>query len=80
MSLTVEQVTAEALHLPVSSRAELAEKLVESLDLSEDEIQQAWGSEAVRRRDEVRSGKVKTIAGEEVFADVTDGHNRMDRS
>lgn len=70
MSLTVEQITTEALHLPVSSRAELAEKLVESLDVSEDEIEQAWAGEAVRRRDEVRSGKVKTIPGEEVLAEV----------
>ena len=70
MSLTVEQITAEALHLPVSSRAELAEKLVESLDVSEDEIQQAWASEALRRRDEVRSGEVKTIPGDEVLAEV----------
>ncbi len=71
MSLTVDQITAEALHLPVSSRAELAEKLVESLDFSEnDDIQQAWATEAIRRRDEVRSGKVKTIPGEEVLAEV----------
>ena len=71
MSLTVDQITAGALHLPVSSRAELAEKLVESLEFSENgDIQQAWAVEAVRRRDEVRSGKVKTIPGEEVLAEV----------
>ena len=71
MSLTIDQITTEAMHLPISSRAELAEKLVESLEFSEDgDIQQAWAAEAVRRREEVRSGEVKTIPGEEVLAEV----------
>jgi hypothetical protein len=49
----------------------LAEKLVESLDFAEsDEIQKLWIQEAIRRRDEVRSGKVKPIPGEEVLAEV----------
>ncbi len=71
MSLTIDQLTTEAMHLPVSSRAELAERLVESLDFSEeDEIQQAWAAEAIRRRDEVRSGEVKTIPGDVVLAEI----------
>jgi hypothetical protein len=40
----------------------LADQLVESLDPAEDAaIQQLWVSESLRRRDEVRSGKVVTI-------------------
>jgi putative addiction module component (TIGR02574 family) len=71
MPLTVDQLTAEALQLSVSLRAELAEKLVESLDLSADsEIQRAWSTEALHRREEVRSGKVQTIPGEQVLAEV----------
>ena len=71
MSLTIDQLTTEAMHLPVSSRAELAERLVESLDFSEeDEIKQAWTAEAIRRRDEVRSGEVKTIPGDVVLAEI----------
>jgi len=71
MPLSLEQITAEALQLPVTSRAELAEKMMESLGVSEDgEIQQLWLAEAERRLDEVRSGKVKTIPGEEVMAEI----------
>jgi putative addiction module component (TIGR02574 family) len=71
MSLTIDQIASEAMLLPVSSRAELAEKLVESLDFSEDdEVLRGWAAEAIRRRDEVRSGKVKTIPGGEVIAEV----------
>ncbi len=71
MTLTVEQLVDHAMRLPCSSRAELAEQLVESLDFAEsDEIQTAWATEAIRRRDEVRSGIVRTIPGEEVLKEA----------
>ena len=71
MPLTIDQITSEAMQLSVSSRAELAEKLVESLDFPEDDdIQRAWASEAIRRRDDVRSGRVQTIPGEQVLAEI----------
>ena len=60
MELTLEQLTQAAMKLPVASRAVLADQIVESLDLAEpDEIQRLWLAEAIRRRDEVRSGQVK---------------------
>ena len=71
MALTVEQLTEEAMRLPASSRAQLADQLVESLDAAElDELQQYWAAESVRRRDEVRSGRVKPIPGDEVLAEM----------
>jgi len=71
MSLTIDQLEQEAMQLPPASRAQLADKLVESLDSAEiDEIQRLWAAEAIRRRDEVRSGRVKPIPGEEVLAEV----------
>ena len=71
MPLTLEQLAEEAMRLPVMSRALLADKIVESLDFSEaDEVQKAWAEESVRRRDEVRSGKIKPVPGEEVLAEV----------
>lgn len=71
MPLTLEQLTAEALQLPVESRALLADTLVESLDSAEvDDIQRLWTAEAIRRRDEVRSGRVQAIPGEQVLDEV----------
>jgi putative addiction module component (TIGR02574 family) len=59
------------MQLPVASRARLADKLVESLDFAEpDEIQRLWAAEAVRRRDEIHSGQVKPVPGEQVMAEV----------
>ncbi|MBI4325381.1 MAG: addiction module protein [Chloroflexi bacterium] len=71
MSLTLDQLAAEAMHLPTASRVLLAERIVESLDLTDpDEMQRIWAAEAVRRRDEVRSGRVQPIPGEQVMAEV----------
>jgi putative addiction module component (TIGR02574 family) len=71
MALTLEQLADEAMQLPSASRALLAERMVESLDLAEtDEIQRLWAAEAVRRRDEIRSGQVQPIPGDEVLAEV----------
>jgi hypothetical protein len=71
MAFTLEQLAEEALRLPIASRALLVDKLVESLDLTEaDEIQRLWTAEAIRRRDQVRSGQAETIPGEDVVAEV----------
>jgi hypothetical protein len=71
VSKNVEQIAEEALALSSDARALLADRLVESLDPVEDEAVRAlWITEAERRRDEVRSGKVKTIPGEEALAAV----------
>jgi hypothetical protein len=65
MSLSVEQLAEEAMQLPVASRALLAEKIVESLDFDEtEETRQLWAAEAIRRRDEVRSGHVQPVLAE----------------
>lgn len=68
MAITVEQLTEAVLLLPSEARALLADRLVESLDPAQDrEIQALWVAEAMRRRDEVRNGKVAPIAGDEAL-------------
>lgn len=71
MPLTLDQITNAALELPAERRITLAEKLVESLAAEEPaELEKLWSAEAIRRRDEIRSGRVKVIAGEEVIEEV----------
>lgn len=71
MAATVEQITEEALALPSEARALLADRLVESLDPTEDGyIRQLWVKEALNRRDDIRSGRVRTIPGDEALARV----------
>ena len=77
MSTTVEQLAEEAMSLPGESRARLADLLVESLDAETlTQIDRLWLSEAKRRRDEVRSGDVKTIPGDEALRSVRDSLRR----
>jgi putative addiction module component (TIGR02574 family) len=71
MPMTLDQLAQEALALPSESRALLADRLVESLDTAElGDIDRLWATEAKRRRDEVRQGRVKTIPGDEALARV----------
>jgi hypothetical protein len=50
------------------SRALLAEKLVESLN--QETVSEIWLNEAKKRRDKVRSGRVKPIPGGEVLEEI----------
>lgn len=67
--MNTETLERTVLHLPLQQRAELAHKLLLSLEeQSEDEIAEAWRTEALRRSDEIDSGLVDTISSEEVSA------------
>lgn len=66
-AITIEK---EALHLPASNRAELAHKLLESLDEREAEIDPLWLSEAERRLTELQSGLVPAISSQQFQADA----------
>jgi putative addiction module component (TIGR02574 family) len=65
--MSVEQLTAEALKLPVEEREQLASILYSSLPEDDDPELTA---ELKRRLDEIQSGKVKTIPWEETMARV----------
>ena len=68
---SIEQLTEELLSLPSESRALLVDKLVESLEFDTDSaIQATWVTEAKQRRDEVRSGSVQPITGNDALAQV----------
>ena len=71
MPMTVGQLAAEALNLPAEARAELAERLAISLDSAElTEIDRRWAAEAKRRADELLSGQVQGIPGEQALAEA----------
>ena len=68
---SIEQLTEEVLSLPSISRAILVDKLVESLEFDLDPtIQKTWLAEAKKRRDEVQSGSVHIVPGDEALAQV----------
>ena len=67
MSTNFEEIKRSALALDEKRRAELAQQLIISLDEQVDEdIDQAWLAELQRRSDEITSGNVTPVPGEEV--------------
>ena len=69
--MTNEQVESEALKLKPEERAELAEKLLRSLEeLSEHEIERLWAEEALRRDAELDASKASMRDAEDVFKDA----------
>lgn len=65
--MDVETLEREALRLPAEDRARLARELLDSLDeLAPQELDRLWLSEAARRAEEIDSGSVELIAGDEV--------------
>ncbi|MEW6351915.1 MAG: addiction module protein [Thermodesulfobacteriota bacterium] len=66
--MTFEQITDEALNLDIEARAELAHRLLVSLDEpSESEVEKLWLEEIRRRVQDYRDAKVETIPADEVF-------------
>ena len=65
--MNLKQIEDEALHLSEEERAELAQKLLLSLDApTVDEIEEDWLIEARRRARELDEGIVQPIPAEEV--------------
>jgi len=64
MTTQVKALAATVVLLP-KARTYLVEQLLASLD--EEHLEQQWMAEAKRRRDEVRSGRVKPVPAEEVY-------------
>lgn len=67
--MSIQELEAEVLKLPSRERARLAEVLIASLD-EDGEVAQAWADEGERPYQELRSGVVKSIPSDEVFARV----------
>ena len=68
--LNTDELIAEAMSLPAELRAQLAEKLLKSLNPAQAEIDELWAIEAEKRVEDIESGKVQTIPGEEVFKKI----------
>jgi len=65
--MKLNQIEAEALNLSKEERAELAQKLLLSLDTpSEEEIAEDWLMEAQRRARDLDEGIVQPVPAEEV--------------
>jgi putative addiction module component (TIGR02574 family) len=70
LPLTLKQIVEETRHWPPEKVGELVGCLTEELHTSDPEIEAAWKTEIDRRVEEIQSGKVQGIPGEEVSARI----------
>jgi putative addiction module component (TIGR02574 family) len=66
--MSSDQIARAAMRLSVTKRAQLAERLLDSLVLpTSDAIDSAWVAEAEKRIDQFDSGKSRAIPADKVF-------------
>jgi putative addiction module component (TIGR02574 family) len=73
--IKTNELISEAISLPVEVRTLLVNKLLESLNPTKNEIDELWAKEAEKRVEDIKTGKVKTIPGEEVFKKIREKIN-----
>jgi putative addiction module component (TIGR02574 family) len=74
MPATVAQLTEQALGLSECERAELAHRLLLSLDgVAEDGVEEAWEEEIAKRVERINNGTAKGRPAEDVLRDIRAG-------
>lgn len=68
--MNTADLMTEATSLPLEERAKLVDSLLQTLNPPDSTVTDAWLALARRRLDDVDSGRITTIPGEEVFAKV----------
>ena len=66
----MKEIIQEAESLPIEERAIVIDALLQTLNPPDAEIGAEWMKVAKRRLAELRSGKVKAVPGDDVFAKV----------
>ena len=70
--MTTKRLIEEVLSLPVEERALIADSLLRSLNAPDSDIDAKWLEVAKRRHEELRTGKVKPVPGDEVFSEIAE--------
>jgi len=74
MTPQVSELLEKALTLSTQERGLLIDRLIASLDdeAPEEGVEAAWDEEIKRRVEDIRSGRVKTIPGEQVLRELAE--------
>jgi putative addiction module component (TIGR02574 family) len=59
-----------ALELPVDERAALANTLLDSLEITDQSVQEAWDEEVKRRMEDLNAGKAVTVPWEQLHREL----------
>jgi putative addiction module component (TIGR02574 family) len=66
MSPELSDLLKRALALPVDERAALANTLLDSLETSNQSVEEAWDKEVARRMADLKAGRAVTVPWEEL--------------
>jgi putative addiction module component (TIGR02574 family) len=66
----IKEIIQEAESLPVEERAKVIDALLRTLNPPSAEIDSEWIKVSKRRLEELRSGSVKAVPGDDVFAKI----------
>jgi putative addiction module component (TIGR02574 family) len=74
MTPQVSELLEKALSLTTQERGLLIDRLIQSLDdePAEEGAEEAWAQEIKRRVDDIRSGRVKAVPGEQVLQELAE--------
>jgi putative addiction module component (TIGR02574 family) len=74
MTPEVSRILEQALALSTQERGLVIDRLIKSLDdePAEDGVEEAWASEIKSRVEDIRSGRVELIPGEEVLRELAE--------
>ncbi|HSW54743.1 MAG TPA: addiction module protein [Ignavibacteriaceae bacterium] len=65
--METKKIIEEVISLPVEERALIADSILRSLNPVESEIDKKWIKIAKDRLNDLKSGKIKAVPGDEVF-------------
>jgi putative addiction module component (TIGR02574 family) len=66
MSPEVSDLLKRALALPVDERAALANTLLDSLETTNQSVEEAWDEEVARRMEDLKAGRAVTVPWEQL--------------
>ena len=65
--MNTKELIDEVVSLPVEERVLVVDSLLKSLNQPQTEIDQSWGVVAQHRLTQMKTGKVQSVPGEQVF-------------
>jgi len=76
LAMNQEELFKNIEVLPIELKTKLVDMLLSSLNPINDSIDKVWIKEANRRKDELETGKVTAVSGEEVFRKIQQRFNK----
>jgi putative addiction module component (TIGR02574 family) len=70
MSPEISDLLKRALTLSVEERAALANTLLDSLEATNESVQEAWDEEVARRIEDLKTGKAVTVPWEQLHREL----------